>query len=90
MLDLKFLRENPEFVAEALKKRGGEYPLKEVLQLDERRRELIQEVEVLRHARKTKSEEIGLLKKKERKPRPRSFQQRLKSSEKGLKPLRKS
>lgn len=64
MLDLKFLRENPEFVAEALKKRGGEYPLKEVLQLDERRRELIQEVEVLRHARKTKSEEIGLLKKK--------------------------
>ncbi|MGC9141713.1 MAG: serine--tRNA ligase [Caldimicrobium sp.] len=63
MLDLRLIREKPEWVKERLKTRGGQYPIDKVLQLDERRRALLQEVEVLRHERREKSEEIGRLKK---------------------------
>ncbi|MFN3505595.1 MAG: serine--tRNA ligase [Caldimicrobium sp.] len=63
MLDIKLIREKPEFVKERLKSRGGEYPIDEVLRLDEKRRELLQIIETLRHTRNVKSEEIGKLKK---------------------------
>ncbi len=63
MLDIKLIREKPDWVKERLKARGGEYPVDEVLRLDEKRRALLQEVEALRHERKEKSEEIGKLKK---------------------------
>ncbi|MGC8872476.1 MAG: serine--tRNA ligase [Caldimicrobium sp.] len=63
MLDLRLIREKPEWVKERLKTRGGQYPIDKVLQLDEKRRALLQEVEVLRHERREKSEEIGRLKK---------------------------
>ncbi len=62
MLDIRLFRERPEFVKERLALRGGEYPVDEVISLDRRRRELLQEVERLRHARKVASEEIGRLK----------------------------
>ncbi|AEH45984.1 seryl-tRNA synthetase [Thermodesulfatator indicus DSM 15286] len=62
MLDIRLIREKPEFVKERLALRGGEYPIEEILEIDKRRRELIQEVESLRHARKVASEEIGALK----------------------------
>ncbi len=62
MLDLRFIRENPDLVREKLARRGGEYPLEDLLALDQRRRVLIQEVESLRHERKTASEYIGKLK----------------------------
>ncbi len=62
MLDLKLIREKPEFVKAGLKSRGGEYPLEKVLSLDEKRRLLLQEVENLRHQRKVKSDIIGKLK----------------------------
>lgn len=62
MLDLKLIREQPEWVKERLRTRGGEYPIDEILALDERRRLLLQEVERLRHERRVKSEEIGNLK----------------------------
>ncbi|NPA40238.1 MAG: serine--tRNA ligase [Thermodesulfobacteria bacterium] len=63
MIDLKLLRENPEFVKERLKTRGEEYPIDLVLELDKKRRELLKEVESLRHLRKELSEKIGRLKK---------------------------
>jgi len=63
MLDLKLIREKPEWVKERLRTRGEDYPIDEVLALDERRRTLLQEVEALRHERNEKSEEIGRLKK---------------------------
>lgn len=62
MLDLKLIREQPEWVKERLRTRGGEFPIDEILALDERRRLLLQEVERLRHERRVKSEEIGNLK----------------------------
>lgn len=63
MLDIRIIRERPEWVRERLRTRGGDYPIDEVLSLDKKRRELIQEVESLRHERREKSERIGKLKK---------------------------
>ena len=62
MLDIRLIRERPEFVKERLALRGGEYPVDEVLALDKKRRELLTRVEKLRHERKVASEEIGRLK----------------------------
>ncbi|AVX31770.1 seryl-tRNA synthetase [Carboxydocella thermautotrophica] len=63
MLDIKFIRQNPEIVEQALKNRGAAVSLQEFLQLDEQRRKLLVEVEQLKNQRNTTSEEIGRLKK---------------------------
>ena len=63
MLDLKFVRENPEKVIEAVHNRNGELNLDEFLALDKERRELTQQVEVLKNERNTASKAIGQLKK---------------------------
>ncbi|ACL70851.1 serine--tRNA ligase [Halothermothrix orenii] len=62
MLDMKFIRENLETVADMLKRRGTEAPLDEFKELDEKRREIIQEVEQLKHKRNVVSSKIGELK----------------------------
>ncbi|HFC98535.1 MAG TPA: serine--tRNA ligase [Thermosulfurimonas dismutans] len=62
MLDLKVLRERPQWVKQRLATRGGDYPIERILDLDTRRRHLISELDRLRHERKTLSEEIGRLK----------------------------
>jgi seryl-tRNA synthetase len=48
MLDIKFIRENPETVKQALAKRGADIDIERVLVLDKHKRELIQEVESIR------------------------------------------
>ena len=63
MLDMKFVRENPEKVIEGVRKRNGDLNLDEFLALDKERRELTQQVEALKNERNTASKEIGLLKK---------------------------
>lgn len=63
MLDIKFVRNNPEIVKEALKKRGSNISLEPFLQLDERRRKMLTEVEQLKNKRNIVSQEIGRLKK---------------------------
>jgi seryl-tRNA synthetase len=63
MLDLKLIREKPEWVKARLSTRGQDFPIEEILSLDKQRRELLQKVESLRHLRKEKSEQIGRLKK---------------------------
>lgn len=64
MLDIKFVRANPERVEESLKNRGMDVDLKDFLGLDEERRKLVAEVEVLKNKRNTVSKEIGSLKQK--------------------------
>jgi seryl-tRNA synthetase len=59
MLDIKFIRENPDLVRESLQKRGDATPLDEILRLDEERRKLLVEVESLRAWRKETSKELG-------------------------------
>lgn len=79
MLDIKLVREKPDFVKERLKSRGGEYPIEEVLRLDEKRRELIQIIESLRHTRRVKSEEIGILKRNGKNKEAQSLAEEVKS-----------
>ncbi len=59
MLDIKFVRNNPKAVREALEKRGQKAALDEFLALDELRREKIFVVEQMKNRRNVVSEEIG-------------------------------
>lgn len=63
MLDLKFVRGNPQKVQEALASRASNLSLTEFLQLDEQRREKLFVVEQMKNRRNVVSEEIGRLKK---------------------------
>ncbi|HDH00929.1 MAG TPA: serine--tRNA ligase, partial [Nitrospirae bacterium] len=63
MLDVKFVRENPEKVEASLKKRGYDITLDKFMELEERRRRIIKDVEGLRSRRNTVSDEIGRMKK---------------------------
>ena len=62
MLDIEKIRDNPEEVETGLKSRGEEVNIDCLLELDGKRRELIGEVEELRHERNESSEKIGQLK----------------------------
>src|SRR6056297_1201923 len=62
MLDMRFIRENPEIVEKALEKRDMDSPLPEFKKLDDRRRDLLYEAEQLKHKRNINSEKIGKLK----------------------------
>jgi seryl-tRNA synthetase len=63
MLDLNLVREQPEIVRKSLKDRQMDAaPVDQVIQLDEQRRELIQEVEGLKAERNRVSKEIGRMK----------------------------
>lgn len=63
MLDINLIRENPELVRKALRDRqDNPAPVDSVLQLDEKRREKIAEVEALKAERNAVSKEIGKMK----------------------------
>ena len=62
MLDLRFIREHPDVVKEALVKLNTEAPIDEILALDARRRELLGQVEALKHQRNVTSKQIGKMK----------------------------
>ncbi len=64
MIDLRLIRDSPELVREAIRKKGigEEHDVDEVLRLDAKRRELLQEVQELRARRNRLSQEIGRLK----------------------------
>ncbi|HID55850.1 TPA: serine--tRNA ligase, partial [Candidatus Poribacteria bacterium] len=63
MLDLKFIRENPDLIRDALRKRNTEAPLEELLECDRRWRAILTELQSLRGKQKMFSREIGRLKK---------------------------
>ena len=48
MLDVKFIRENPEKVKEGIQKKGVKVDIEKILKLDRKRRELIQKIENLK------------------------------------------
>jgi len=74
MLDIKFVRENPDKLREALGKRGmGDFFVPEVqlslgqlLEMEDRRRQLLKEAEELRNRRNVVSEDIGRLKREKK------------------------
>ena len=63
MLDIKFVRDNREFVIKSLNKRGYSVEFNDFLQLNERRLMLMRDTEELRGKRNNASQEIGRLKK---------------------------
>jgi seryl-tRNA synthetase len=63
MLDIHRLREDPKGIEERLQTRDPSIDLREILELDKRRLELIREVEALKAERNEGSQEVGRLKK---------------------------
>ena len=64
MLDIKFVRENPEIVKENIKKKFQDQKLPlvdQVIALDAENRKTIQEAQDLRTTRNAKSKQVGVL-----------------------------
>ena len=59
MIDINLIRERPEWVKEQIAKLNDTAPIDEIVRLDERRRQIIQEVEELRRQRNEASKLIG-------------------------------
>ncbi|MDD4901840.1 MAG: serine--tRNA ligase [Patescibacteria group bacterium] len=71
MLDIKFIRENKEKVAEAIKNKRAEVNLDDLLALDDKRRELLGQIDVNR-AKRNELAEAG---KKDGKPSPEKIEE---------------
>ncbi len=63
MLDLKFIRESSDIVAQNIRNKNEKADVGEILAFDERRRSIITEVEKLKNQRNIVSKEIAVLKK---------------------------
>jgi len=63
MLDIKFIRENIDLVRATLEERGDAIDLDQFSAIDQKRRDILQEVETLRSDRNSVSKEIGKRKK---------------------------
>lgn len=62
MLDIRRIRSNPELVKSSLAKRGGEYDIDSIVELDEKRREILVKVEEMKAKQNKVSKEIPRLK----------------------------
>ncbi|MDZ7376021.1 MAG: serine--tRNA ligase [candidate division KSB1 bacterium] len=62
MLDIKFIRNNVDRVKQAIQLKNDHADIDRLLQLDGERRQILTEVEALKHERNQVSEEIGRLK----------------------------
>ncbi len=91
MLDIKFIRDNRELLAEKLRLRSTDADLSRFENIDSRRRELLQKIESLRAERNRSSDEIAKFKKEKKQVAPEQFRQlkelsgNIKSIEEGLK-----
>jgi len=63
MLDIKFIRENPELVKQGIKNKNEKDRIDEILSLDEKRRKLISEAEELKAEKNKVSSKIPKMKK---------------------------
>ena len=62
MLDIKRIRQNPQELIDALKKRNSSIDVTELLQLDETRRDILGQVEALKNRRNEESKKIAQVK----------------------------
>lgn len=68
MIDLKLLRENPEIIREALKKRSSDLDLDAIVEMDRQRRSGLTEIQEIKSKRNALSEKIGALKRQGQEP----------------------
>ena len=61
MLDIKFIRENPELIKEAARKKHIDFDVEKLLEVDRRRLSLLQEVEEMRARQNKESERIAFI-----------------------------
>lgn len=91
MLDIQFIRDNKEKVAEAAKNKNQEVDLDALLRLDDARRELIGKVQTLREERnqlaKGGDQEAARTRGKELKGELKSLEQKLRETEESLREL---
>ena len=66
MLDLKMIRTNPKKIKEGLKKRKSKINIDEIIGLDQKKRDLISKVNLLKEERNKVNSEIGKLKKEKK------------------------
>ncbi len=66
MLDIRFIRENPELVKEGARKKRIPVDIDRLLEVDEKRRKLLQESENLKAEKNTASQEIARLRGEEK------------------------
>ena len=64
MLDIKYLRQNIDFVRQKMDARAQKIDFDRFLALDVKRRDILQTVETLRNERNSVSKQVGELKKK--------------------------
>jgi len=89
MLEIKFVRENLEQVEKALEARGASLDVEAIRSIDEKRRQVLLEIEQLRHRRNVVSEQIAEMKKNGRDAQTqieemRGVSERVKALEKSL------
>jgi len=91
MLDIKFIREHPDEVREGCRKKGVDFDIDHLLEVDERRRKILMEVEGLRSQQKKVSREIhqkrGATGREGEIDRMRDLKAQLRDSEKTLRPV---
>jgi len=85
MLDLKFIRENPDVVKEACRKKQKDINIDELLDLDEKRRKLIKETETLKAQKNKLSQKKNLS--VEEKRQAKELKEKIKEREESLKKL---
>jgi len=76
MLDIKFIRENPQIVRQALEDRGLDFDLDGFLKLDEKRRSFIKEIDSLRTELNKINDEISSLLREKKDPQSKIEQTR--------------
>ena len=69
MLDIKFIRDNPEVVKQALRSRNSKIDIDELLSIDEERRKLLIETEALKAERNKANDEISAAIKAKKNPK---------------------
>jgi seryl-tRNA synthetase len=92
VLDLKFIRENPDVVRQAMANRHDTAPIDEILKLDADRRQKIAELEDLRRARKAgakerKTDEAAIESGRELRDRVRTLEEAVTTLDKQLEDL---
>ncbi len=84
MLDIKFIRQNPEKVEKASKNKGVDIDIKKVLELDSKYRDLDLEVQKLREERNTNASQIKGKPTEEQIKKGQEIKQKLEGLEKSL------
>ncbi len=85
MLDIKFIRENPELIKEACRKKQVKFEVEKLLATDEERRKLIKEIENLRAERNKITQELAKQKTPEVMARAKEIKEEITKKEETLK-----